>query len=139
MWISFLPEVKLLCMQFIWIISVIFQIGTDSTSRTSKSTETKQYWEPTCYHYIWGKFYNTIVWWKTNLSSPCLLLGYFFIFQTVRYLQDTLCSKLSAEIIHNFLKALEPFKLMKAEKVMLLNNPPTTPLEIQLVCIHFTS
>jgi hypothetical protein len=60
-----------------------------------------------------------------------------FMFQTIQYLQDTPCSHQSAEIIHNFLKALEPFKLTKSEKVMLLNSPPTTPLEIQLVCIHF--
>jgi len=59
------------------------------------------------------------------------------MFQTIRYLQDTPCSHQSEETVHNFLKALQPFKLTKAEKVMLLNNPPTTPLEIQLVCIHF--
>jgi len=59
------------------------------------------------------------------------------MFQTIRYLQDTPCSLQSEETVHKFLKALQPFKLTKAEKVMLLNNPPTTPLEIQLVCIIF--
>lgn len=72
---------------------------------------------------------------RSNLTG-LIIKFIFFIFQTFRYLQGTPCSQQSVEIIHSFLKALEPFKLTKAEKVMLLNNPPTTPLEIQLVCIH---
>ncbi|PNF24917.1 DNA-directed RNA polymerase III subunit RPC9 [Cryptotermes secundus] len=66
---------------------------------------------------------------RSNTGSQLATITY----ETIRYLQDTQCSQLSAEIIHNFLKAVEPFKLMKAEKVMLLNNPPTTQLEIQLM------
>ncbi|XP_046995445.1 DNA-directed RNA polymerase III subunit RPC9 isoform X2 [Schistocerca americana] len=54
-------------------------------------------------------------------------------YETTRYLQDTPCSQQTPEIIENFLRALEPFKLTKSEKVMLLNNPPTTPVEIQLM------
>lgn len=72
-----------------------------------------------------------------DVNVPIIKL--IFLFQTIQYLQDTPCSHQSPEIIHNFLKALEPFKLTKAEKVMLLNSPPTTPLEIQLVCINFPS
>nr|CAD7407376.1 unnamed protein product [Timema poppensis] len=53
--------------------------------------------------------------------------------ETIKYLQDTPCNLQTPEMIHKFLKALEPYKLTKAEKLLLLNNPPKTPLEIQLV------
>ncbi|KDR23138.1 DNA-directed RNA polymerase III subunit RPC9 [Zootermopsis nevadensis] len=66
---------------------------------------------------------------RSNTRSHLATITY----ETIQYLQDTPCSHQSPEIIHNFLKALEPFKLTKAEKVMLLNSPPTTPLEIQLM------
>ncbi|PSN46686.1 DNA-directed RNA polymerase III subunit RPC9 [Blattella germanica] len=66
---------------------------------------------------------------RSNTRSQLATITY----ETIKYLQDTPCSQQSPEIIRNFLKALEPFKLTKAEKVMLLNNPPTTPLEIQLM------
>lgn len=66
---------------------------------------------------------------RSNTGSQLATITY----ETIRYLQDTPCSHLSEETVHNFLKALQPFKLTKAEKVMLLNNPPTTPLEIQLM------
>nr|CAD7393470.1 unnamed protein product [Timema cristinae] len=52
---------------------------------------------------------------------------------TIKYLQDTPCNLQTPEMIHKFLKALEPYKLTKAEKLLLLNNPPKTPLEIQLI------
>lgn len=66
---------------------------------------------------------------RSNTGSQLATITY----ETIRYLQDTPCSHQSEETVHKFLKALQPFKLTKAEKVMLLNNPPTTPLEIQLM------
>ncbi|XP_069689139.1 DNA-directed RNA polymerase III subunit RPC9 isoform X2 [Periplaneta americana] len=66
---------------------------------------------------------------RSNTRSQLATITY----ETIRYLQDTPCNQQSEEMIKNFLKAIEPFKLTKAEKVMLLNNPPTTPLEIQLM------
>ncbi|XP_017880623.1 DNA-directed RNA polymerase III subunit RPC9 [Ceratina calcarata] len=54
-------------------------------------------------------------------------------YQTIRYLEETPCKKQSPEKIKGFLKALEPFKLSKCEKLTLLNVSPKTPLEIQLI------
>ena len=54
-------------------------------------------------------------------------------YQTVRYLEETPCKNQSPEKIKNFLKATEPFKLTKCEKLTLLNLCPKTPLEIQLI------
>ncbi|XP_011646551.1 DNA-directed RNA polymerase III subunit RPC9 [Pogonomyrmex barbatus] len=54
-------------------------------------------------------------------------------YQTIKYLEDTPCKKQNPEKIREFLKAMEPIKLTKAEKLMLLNLCPTTPLEIQLM------
>lgn len=54
-------------------------------------------------------------------------------------MEDKPCANQSAESIQNFLKSLlqQQLQLSKAEKLMLINNPPTTPLEIQLVSILF--
>ena len=54
-------------------------------------------------------------------------------YQTVKYLENTPSSKHSPEKIHNFLKAVEPYKLTKCEKLTLLNLCPKTAVEIQLV------
>ncbi|XP_071577259.1 DNA-directed RNA polymerase III subunit RPC9-like [Temnothorax nylanderi] len=54
-------------------------------------------------------------------------------YQTIKYLEDTPCKKQNPEKIREFLKAMEPIKLTKAEKLTLLNLCPTTPLEIQLM------
>ncbi|XP_020295897.1 DNA-directed RNA polymerase III subunit RPC9 [Pseudomyrmex gracilis] len=54
-------------------------------------------------------------------------------YQTIKYLEDTPCKKQTPDIINQFLRAMEPFKLTKAEKLALLNICPTTPLEIQLL------
>lgn len=60
-------------------------------------------------------------------------------YQTIKYLEDTPCMKQTPEKIREFLKAMERFKLTKAEKLALLNICPTTPLEIQLVKFLFVS
>ncbi|XP_076303102.1 DNA-directed RNA polymerase III subunit RPC9-like [Lasioglossum baleicum] len=54
-------------------------------------------------------------------------------YQTIRYLEKTPCNRQTPEKIRDFLKALEPFKLTKCEKLTLLNMCPKTPLEIQLI------
>ncbi|OAD58296.1 DNA-directed RNA polymerase III subunit RPC9 [Eufriesea mexicana] len=54
-------------------------------------------------------------------------------YQTIRYLEKTPCNRQSPEKIRDFLKAMEPFKLTKCEKLTLLNMCPKTPLEIQLI------
>jgi len=54
-------------------------------------------------------------------------------YETVRYLENTPCSFQTPENIRQCLKALEPFNLNKNEKLMLINSPPTTALEIQLM------
>ncbi|XP_012523241.1 DNA-directed RNA polymerase III subunit RPC9 [Monomorium pharaonis] len=54
-------------------------------------------------------------------------------YQTIKYLEEMPCKKQNPEKIHEFLKAMESFKLTKAEKLTLLNLCPTTQLEIQLM------
>ncbi|XP_049867607.1 DNA-directed RNA polymerase III subunit RPC9-like [Pectinophora gossypiella] len=54
-------------------------------------------------------------------------------YETVHYLQDTECKNQSAQAIQNFLEAMKKFKLTKTEKLMMVNTPPRTELEIQLV------
>ncbi|KZC13262.1 DNA-directed RNA polymerase III subunit RPC9 [Dufourea novaeangliae] len=54
-------------------------------------------------------------------------------YQTIRYLEETPCKRQSPEKIRDFLKAMEPYKLTKCEKLTLLNVCPKTPLEIQLI------
>lgn len=58
-------------------------------------------------------------------------------YQTIKYLEDTPCKKQTPDAISQFLRAIEPFKLTKAEKLALLNICPTTPVEIQLVKFLF--
>ncbi|XP_011164523.1 DNA-directed RNA polymerase III subunit RPC9 [Solenopsis invicta] len=56
-------------------------------------------------------------------------------YQTIKYFTDEKMAfvKQSPQKIQEFLKAMEPFKLTKAEKLTLLNLCPTTQLEIQLM------
>lgn len=62
---------------------------------------------------------------QTNLAT--------ISYEITHYLEQTACAKQSPEIIASFIKALEPFKLTKAEKIQLLNLRPTTAVEIQLI------
>ncbi|CAH0604946.1 unnamed protein product [Chrysodeixis includens] len=55
------------------------------------------------------------------------------IYETLHYLQDTECKNQTAESVEKFLKAMKKFKLTKTEKLMMLNTPPRTELEIQLI------
>ncbi|XP_072944229.1 DNA-directed RNA polymerase III subunit RPC9 [Epargyreus clarus] len=54
-------------------------------------------------------------------------------YETVHYLQDTECKNQSPESIHKFLDAMKNFKLTKTEKLMMVNTPPRTEVEIQLI------
>ncbi|XP_068629950.1 DNA-directed RNA polymerase III subunit RPC9 [Battus philenor] len=54
-------------------------------------------------------------------------------YETVHYLQDTECKSQSDESIQNFLEKMKKFKLTKMEKLMMVNTPPRTELEIQLI------
>ncbi|XP_012216099.1 DNA-directed RNA polymerase III subunit RPC9 [Linepithema humile] len=56
-------------------------------------------------------------------------------YETIKYLESLagVCKNQSPEKIKEYLKAMEPIKLTKAEKLALLNICPTTPLEIQLL------
>lgn len=54
-------------------------------------------------------------------------------YEIVQYLENTACAKQSPEVIKNFMNALEPYKLTKAEKLQFLNLRPRTAVEIQLI------
>ncbi|KAJ7333903.1 hypothetical protein OS493_015997 [Desmophyllum pertusum] len=60
-----------------------------------------------------------------NLSTIC--------YEARKHLEKTPCKNQSPEIIEEFLKAVQPFNLTRAEKLQLLNLRPTTPVEIQLI------
>ncbi|WAR23069.1 RPC9-like protein [Mya arenaria] len=54
-------------------------------------------------------------------------------YEIIQHLENTACAKQSPEVISNFMKALEPYKLTKAEKLQFLNLRPRTAVEIQLI------
>lgn len=62
---------------------------------------------------------------QQNLATIC--------YETAKYLEKTPCQHQDAELVKDFTKRLEPYKLTKAEKLQLLNHLPTTAVEIQLL------
>jgi DNA-directed RNA polymerase subunit F len=55
------------------------------------------------------------------------------VYESLKYLEKTACINYSKEIIEIFLKQSEKFKLTKVEKLQLLNQRPTTAVELQLL------
>lgn len=62
---------------------------------------------------------------QQNLATVC--------YETVKYLEKTACRLQQPDIVKEFLRKVQPFKLTKAEKLQLLNHRPTTAVEIQLL------
>uniref|UniRef100_A0A3P9L6X8 DNA-directed RNA polymerase III subunit RPC9 n=2 Tax=Oryzias latipes TaxID=8090 RepID=A0A3P9L6X8_ORYLA len=55
------------------------------------------------------------------------------MYETLKYLSKTPCSRQSPEIVREFLTTMMPQKLTKAEKLQLLNQRPQSAVEIQLM------
>ncbi|KAJ1521898.1 hypothetical protein ONE63_002235 [Megalurothrips usitatus] len=66
---------------------------------------------------------------RTSRSSPLATI----IYEATRYLEGTPCKFQTADHVRNFLGATRDIKLTKGEKLMLLNNPPSTALEVQVM------
>lgn len=62
---------------------------------------------------------------QTNLAT--------ILYSTLKYLEKTPCNDQTRENIAEFTTAVEPFKLTQAEKLQLINQRPTTAVEIQLI------
>uniref|UniRef100_A0A182WJR2 DNA-directed RNA polymerase III subunit RPC9 n=1 Tax=Anopheles minimus TaxID=112268 RepID=A0A182WJR2_9DIPT len=54
-------------------------------------------------------------------------------YETVQYLEDTPCKEQTTASIVEFLQAMKEFNLTKNECLMMVNDPPSSPLHIQLM------
>lgn len=73
-----------------------------------------------------------LIWFTTKAIGTTNKWNSKFRLQTLRFLEESPCKTQTKENVLGFLNAVKPFKLTKAECVMLVNDPPTTPLHIQL-------
>uniref|UniRef100_A0A673MGX3 DNA-directed RNA polymerase III subunit RPC9 n=1 Tax=Sinocyclocheilus rhinocerous TaxID=307959 RepID=A0A673MGX3_9TELE len=55
------------------------------------------------------------------------------MYETLKYLSKTPCAHQNPDTVKEFLTAMLPHKLTKAEKLQLLNHRPQTAVEIQLI------
>ncbi|XP_054611993.1 DNA-directed RNA polymerase III subunit RPC9 [Dunckerocampus dactyliophorus] len=55
------------------------------------------------------------------------------MYETLKYLSKTPCSRQSPEIVKEFLSTMKHQKLTKAEKLQLMNHRPQTAVEMQLM------
>ncbi|KAI1902851.1 hypothetical protein AGOR_G00020430 [Albula goreensis] len=55
------------------------------------------------------------------------------MYETLKYLSKMPCSHQTPETVKEFLNAMLPHKITKAEKLQLLNHRPQTAVEIQLM------
>lgn len=56
-------------------------------------------------------------------------------YETLQYLEDSPCKHQNREAILAFIKDMEPYKLTTNECLMMVNDPPTSALHIQLVSL----
>jgi len=55
------------------------------------------------------------------------------MYETLRYLEETPCAYQTRENIQSFLESMLRFKLTKTELLTLINNPPTSAVDLQMV------
>lgn len=53
-------------------------------------------------------------------------------FQTLRFLEEGSCRTQTKQNILQFMQAVKPFNLTKSECLMMINDPPSSALHIQL-------
>lgn len=54
-------------------------------------------------------------------------------YETLLHLEDTHCKTQTTDTILGFLKEIKKFNITKNECLMMINDPPTSPLHIQLL------
>lgn len=56
-------------------------------------------------------------------------------YETIKYLNDTACQNQTSEKIKEFMKKVGDYKLKKCEKLMMVNTPPISNFEIDIVSL----